>query len=37
MAEMYTLIVECVIFCLARYAANESKLNSVVGSAVRLC
>ena len=37
MAEMYTLIVECVMFCLARYAEKESRVNSVAGSAVSLC
>ena len=37
MAEMYTLIVEYVMCCLARYAENESRVSSVAGSAVNLC
>ena len=37
MVEMCTFMVGCVMLCLARYAANESRISSVVGNAVRLC
>ena len=37
MAEMYTFMVECIMLCLVRNAANENRISSVVGNVVRLC